>query len=94
VVTSGPEAGHVTWVLGNVCGAAAGAKSATAEATPKEQSRRPCDFNVRVIGFSSSKAKGDLEAQCQKILAAEVCRHAQAPTHIARLFDSILSSLP
>jgi hypothetical protein len=33
-VTSGPEAGHVSCVLGNVCAAAAEAKSATAEAVP------------------------------------------------------------
>jgi hypothetical protein len=35
-VTSAPEAGHVNWVLGNVCDAAADAKSATAEAVPQK----------------------------------------------------------
>jgi hypothetical protein len=49
-VTSGPEAGHVIWVLGNVCGAAADAKSATAEAVPQKRSRRRRDFNM----FSSN----------------------------------------
>ena len=35
-VTSAPEAGHVGAVLGNVCEAAADAKSATAEAVPQK----------------------------------------------------------
>jgi hypothetical protein len=35
-VTSAPEAGHVNAVLGNVCAAAADAKSATAEAVPQK----------------------------------------------------------
>jgi hypothetical protein len=35
-VTSAPEAGHVSAVLGNDCDAAADAKSATAEAVPQK----------------------------------------------------------
>jgi hypothetical protein len=35
-LTSAPEAGHVSTVLGNVCAAAADAKSATAEAVPQK----------------------------------------------------------